>query len=156
MPKEFVIRGNSPTGIAETLNFGGYTPGYAFRVTEFLLFPRGNMATTAFECMGSLTMNSAGQDPVAPDFNDDALIASALLSTSNSGSTGADARPNTSYAVINDTAYITQDLTLMVKNFEGTETGSVNWQIRFKEVKLTGSAEAVANYKQFSIYNTSQ
>ena len=149
MPKEFIMRGNSPTGIAETLNFSGFTPGYAFHLTEFLLFPTGNIATTAFECMGSITMNNAGQDPVTPDFNDNALIASALLSTSNSGSTGADSRPNESYAVINDTAYITQDLTLMVKNFEGAETGSVNWQIRFKEVKLTGAAEAVANYKQY-------
>jgi len=151
MNEEFVMRGNSPTGIAETLNFSGHTPGYAYRLTEFLLFPRGNIATTAFECMGSITMNNTGQDPVAPDFSDDALIASTFLSTASSGSTGADSRPNDSYAVINDKAYVTQDLTLIVKNFEDDEAGSVNWQVRFKAVKLNKSEEAVANYKQFTI-----
>ena len=37
----------------------------------------------------------------------------------------------------------------MVQN---TDSGSpVNWQCRFESVKMTGSEEAVTNYKQFMI-----
>ena len=50
--------------------------------------------------------------------------------------------------VINDTFLITQNLILMVHDVVGNP---VNWQCRFEAVKMSGSQEAVANYKQFTI-----
>jgi len=38
MKKEFVMRGKTEKGLTEVLNFSGYKPGYAYRLTEFELF----------------------------------------------------------------------------------------------------------------------
>ena len=39
MKKEFVMRGQTASGQTEVLNFSGNTPGYAYRMTEFQIYP---------------------------------------------------------------------------------------------------------------------
>ena len=53
------------------------------------------------------------------------------------------------YAVVNDTFLITQNLILQVANT--ANSSPVNWQCKFKPVKMAKAEEAVANYKQFMI-----
>ena len=50
--------------------------------------------------------------------------------------------------MINNTFLITQNLLLTVFN---TESHAINWQCRFVAEKMSGSEEAMANYKQYSI-----
>ena len=149
MRKEaFVIRGqNAGDGSAdsiEKLNFSGFKPGYAYRLTEFKLYPTTNIGGTYNECFGSITAGKTAISPIDPNFNDEALIAVSMFnySAATSGFNGQ------GYEVINDTFLITQDLILMVQ-----ETGGipVNWQCKFEPVKMTKAEEAVTNYKQFTI-----
>ena len=150
MPKEFIMRGSTNTGEEERLELAGVAKGYGYQLTEFSIYPSGNVATVHQEAMACITRTLAGQDPVAADFDDDALIGSAFFATQGGGTSDANPSPMTS--VINDLAIITQDCLIKVTNYNGASlAGYVNWQVKFKEVKLSGSAEAVANYKQFTL-----
>jgi len=147
MPKEFIIRGQTAVGApTEVLNMSGYRPGYGYRLTEFQIYPSTNIGSQACEMSATITADNSSEAPTDPNFNHDGLIASALLFSQ--GTNGS----NYYLTVINDLFVITQDLILQVWD---TQSTPINWQVKFKEVKLTGSAEAVANYKQYSIYNTS-
>jgi len=148
MPKEFIIRGQ--TAVAdptEVLNMSGYRPGYGYRLTEFQIYPSTGISTASYEITASITADNSSMAPENPDFNNEGLIATALLDSKNNVNTGP-----YGLTVINDLFVITQDLILTIAD---TESNPVNWQVRFKEVKLSGSAEAVANFKQYTIYNTS-
>ena len=147
MRKEFVMRGQTASGGTEVLNFGKYKAGYAYRMTEFTLYPSVNLGVgTNHELCGSI---SAGKTALAPetdvDFNNEALIASSFTSLYSSVNYGP-----LVFSVINDTYMITQNLILMVKD-QGGDSNPVNWQCRFESVKMTASEEAAVNYKQFAI-----
>jgi len=149
MPKEFIIRGK--TKIAdpvEVLNMSGYRPGYGYRLIEFQIFPSSSIGDQPYEMMAAITAGNTAVSPQDPDFNDEGLIATTFVRASNSIPYPID-HGNT---IINDLFVITQDLLLQVHD---TQSTAVNWQVKFKEVKLSGPAEAVANYKQYTIYNTS-
>jgi len=147
MNKEFVMRGQTASGFTETLNFSGLTPGYAYRLTEFEIYPSTNIGITNNEMMGSITAGKTAIVPTDPNFNDDGLIATAVANYPASlGSTVAMG------SIINDTFLITQDLILMVQDTGGASS-PVNWQCRFLAEKLSTSEEAVTNYKQFTISN---
>ena len=150
MPKEFIIRGSTNTGEENRIELAGVSRGYGVQLTEFSIYPSNNIATVHQEAMASITRTLAGQDPVAPDFDDDALIGSAFFATQAGGT--SDANPVAMTSVINDLAIITQDCLIKVTNHNsGGEAGYVNWQVKFREVKLSGAAEAVANYKQYTL-----
>ena len=144
MPQDdFVMRGNTAKGVTEILNFGGHKLGYAFIITEFQLYPSTNIGNADAELTGIIAAGKTSLDPDNPDFNNASLIACALFKNDDL----------THYAgysnrVINDTFLITQDLRLTVSN---TEAANINWQIKFRPVKMSGPEEAVANYKQFTI-----
>jgi len=145
MPKEFIMRGQTPVGEPhEILNMTGHRPGYGYVITEFKLYPSTAIGTQGYEMTGSITANNVTMAPDNPDFNSEGLIATAFIQSHSLAS---------NFVVINDLFVITQDLLLQVADTEGQP---VNWQIKFKEVKLSASAEAVANYQQYTIYNTSQ
>ena len=144
MDKHFVIRGQTASGDTETLNFSGHKMGYAYKITEFSLYPSTNISGTNHELSGSITSGKTAVDPTAPDFNDEGLIATTTTSHSASSQRGY------SNTVVNDLFLITQNLILKVQDVGGG-TNPVNWQCRFESVKLTGPQEAVANYKQFLI-----
>ena len=142
MKKEFVMRGQTASGQQEVLNFSGFKPGIAYRLTDFELFPSTGFPSTD-ELAGTITAGKTAVAPTDPDFRNEGLIGSAIFQIHNT----YHSVNNTS--VINDTFLITQNLILMVVN--ASSGTPVNWQCRFESVKMTGPEEAVTNYKQFMI-----
>jgi len=150
MPKkEFVMRGQTASSQTEVLNFSGYTPGYAYRLVEFKLWPSTALGTGKFEGYATITAGKTALAPTDPNFNDDGLIAVCSLQDHQD-----DAYGPTEGFVINDTFLITQDLILMVQDVGGSNY-PVNWQCRFVSEKMTGPEEAATNYKQFAISDES-
>jgi len=150
MKKEFVMRGQteSTSGLdTEILNFSGFKPGMAYRLTEFLLYPATSIGSTIHELCASITAGKTEVDPQAVDFNNEGLIASAMF-TNGPGNL----HNQEHYAVVNDTFLITQNLILKVHD-SGGSGHAVNWQCRFKAVKMNGPEEAATNYKQFTIFD---
>jgi len=145
MKKDFVMRGKTASDGTEVLNFSGFKPGMAYKMTEFQLYASTSIGSTNNEFVGTVTAGKTAVAPTNPNFNNEGLIATAFVSMHSS-------QANTGYndAVINDTYIITQNLILMVQDASG-EGNPVNWQCRFESVKMTGAEEAVANYKQFTI-----
>ena len=149
MNKEFIMRGKTPSGETEILNFRGNKPGYAYRMTEFVIYPSTAIGTQSMELCASVTAAKAYEDPANPNFNNDGLIATALYKM------GAAANENWSMLqdIVNDTFVITQDLILAVLDATPGSPMDVNWQCRFVAEKMSGSEAAVANFKQFSIFD---
>ena len=147
MRKEFVMRGQTASGQTEVLNFGGHKDGYAYRLTEFQLYPSSAIGTDSGELVGSITASKTIADPSDPNFNDEGLIATAFVRIE---SQYASEKP-LSLNVVNDTFLITQNLILAVVDTYAGSPMAVNWQCRFVSVKMSGPEEAVTNYKQFTI-----
>jgi len=147
MKKEFVMRGQTASGETEVLNFSGYKPGYAYRLVEFQLFPSTALGSENSEMAAIITAGKTITDPLSPNFNDQALIASSYVTIYNSPQ-----YPSGIITVINDTFLITQNLILIVQDADGSPQ-PVNWQCRFKAVKMNNAEEAAANFKQFSIFD---
>jgi len=147
MPEEFIMRGQTADSATETLNFSGKTPGYGYRLIEFEIYPSTGIGATEIEAMASITAAKTSEDPQNPNFNNPGLIATAVWN--NYYTTGY--IPGPGHVVINDLFVITQDLILRVK--DSTSANPVNWQCKFKKVKLSSSAEAVANFNQFTIFD---
>jgi len=145
MPEELIMRGQTASGQSETLNFSGRTPGYAYQITEFKLYP--STLNADFESCGVITAGKVAVDPLSPNFDDPGIIATGFMGTHVDS-----LYPVKMQWVINNLFFITQDLFLSV-----TDTASspdpINWQCKFKKVKLSASAEAVANFNQFTIYD---
>jgi len=149
MKKEFVMRGKTASGTQEVLNFSGYKPGYAYRMTEFRIYPSLSIGTNNSELAATVTAAKTYEDPANPNFNNEGLIASALIQLQIGGS-------GTNYgsadlSIVNDTFLITQNLILAVIDTQAGAPMAVNWQCRFESVKMSGPEEAVTNYKQFTI-----
>jgi len=144
MRKEFVMRGQTASGLTEVLNFSGYKPGYAYRLVEFVLYPSSGIGSNNIELVGSITAAKSIEAPTDPNFNDEGLIATSMFSASTSPN-----YPISTHSVINDTFLITQNLILMVQDQDGGDP--INWQCRFESVKMSDGEEAATNYKQFTI-----
>jgi len=146
MRKEFVMRGQTVPGNTEILNFSGFKPGLAYRMTEFEIYPSTSIGSGSHEMVASVTAGKTAVDPTSPNFDDEGLIAVCQYrdnSSTNYQFTGSD-------GIVNDTFLITQNLILMTQDATGSSE-PVNWQCRFEAVKMSGSEEAVTNYKQFAI-----
>jgi len=144
MRKTFVMRGQTASGETEVLNFGKYKQGYAYKMTEFKLYPSNAIASNFAEIMGSVTAGKTAVDPPNPNFNDDGLIATAMMGVGTDLGTGSVRLSS----VVNDTYVITQNLILMVQDTQGDP---INWHCKFESVKMTAAEEAAVNYKQFAI-----
>jgi len=143
MRKEFVMRGQTASGETEVLNFGKYKQGYAYRITEFTLYPSTNLHANDYNMVGTITAGKTAVAPTDPNFNNEGLIGSAQIKSDQSH-----IYPVSTASVINDTYIITQNLILMVQD---ENSAPVNWQCRFESVKMSGAEEASVNYKQFAI-----
>jgi len=144
MKKEFVMRGQTASGQTEVLNFSGYKPGYAYRLTEFQIYPSTNIGDQNFEMCASITAAKTAVAPTDVNFNDEGLLATVLITGSTSiGNSMVE------YGVVNDTFLITQNLILMMQDTVASKP--TNWQIRFVAEKMSGPEEAVANYRQYTI-----
>jgi len=138
------MRGQTASGSTEVLNFGKYKQGYAYKMTDFQIYPSTGIGSNNDELAGSVTAGKTAVDPTAPNFSNDGLIGTAIFKLSHLVS-----NPTGGLSLVNDTYVITQNLILMVQN---TDSGTpVNWQCRFESVKMTGAEEAAVNYKQFAI-----
>ena len=147
MPEILIMRGKTPSGQNEKLNFGGHTPGFAYRLIEFDIYPSLGIGANHYELTASLTAAKTYEDPVNPNFKNPGLIATALLVSQS----GIEFYGGTK--VVNDQFYITQDLIIAVNDSVAGAPMDVNWQCKFEKVKLSSSAEAVANFNQFTIYD---
>jgi len=145
MKKEFVMRGQTDSGQQEVLNFSGHKKGYAYRLTEFIIYPTTSIGTSINEMVGTITAGKTAIVPTDPNFNDEGLIGTAMFDSNPST-----AYPGDRFSIVNDTFLITQDLILMVQDTGGSNY-PVNWQCRFVSEKMNLSQEAVANYNQFTI-----
>ena len=148
MKKEFVMRGQTASGLTEVLNFSGYKPGYAYRMTEFQIYPSTSSGTgwPNFELCATVTAAKTYEDPENPNFNNEGLIATTFFQNQTSSRHTIESTP-----VINDTFLITQNLILAVIDTEAGSPMAVNWQCRFVSEKMTGPEEAATNYKQYAI-----
>lgn len=144
MKKEFVMRGQTASGEQDRLSFSGHKKGYAYKMTDFEIYPSVSVGSNFAEIMASVTASKTAMDPFNPNFEDEGLIATAMMGVGTDLGTGTSRLSS----VVNDTFMITQDLILKVLDTQGDP---VNWQCRFESVKMTGPQEAVANYKQFMI-----
>ena len=52
---EFVMRGQTASGETEILNFSGFKPGYAYKLTEFMILPALALGGAQPEVVGSIT-----------------------------------------------------------------------------------------------------
>jgi len=148
MRKEFIIRGKldgtANKGI-KTIRITGMEKGYGVRITEFQLYPATDIGGTGLESCASIARGSAPLDPVNPNFDEQALVAVAKYAIPTGPEHGV-----MTYSVINDLVNLTQDLTIMAEDTSGGNR-AINFQIKFKSVKLSGPAEAAANYQSFTI-----
>jgi len=149
MKKEFVMRGKTASGETEVLNFSGYKPGYAYKMTEFELWPSSNIGLVNQELSATITSAKTFEDPTNPNFNNEGLIGTAVAMMTK----GENAAVNdfTQASVVNDTFLITQNLILAVIDTIAGAPADVNWQCRFVSEKMSGPEEAVANYRQYTI-----
>jgi len=148
MRKTFVMRGKTASDQQEVLNFGKYKQGYAYRMTEFQIWPSSGMGTQNVELSATVTAAKTAEDPANPNFDNDGLIATALYNFSASSGVNY---LNAGLQIVNDTYIITQNLILKVIDTYPGAPQSVNWQCRFESVKMSGAEEASVNYKQFAI-----
>jgi len=145
MRKTFVMRGQTASAGSEVLNFGKYKQGYAYRMTEFQIYPSTNIGGQHVEMAATITAAKTAEDPSNPNFNNDGLIATTFQTTASS------AYGFQTLTVVNDTYIITQNLILSVIDTQAGSPMAVNWQCRFESVKMSGPEEASVNYKQFAI-----
>jgi len=148
MRKEFVMRGQTASDSEEVLEFGKYKEGYAYKMTEFSLWPTIVGQAQEQEMTGTVTAAKTAEDPENPNFNNDGLIAVAFGAIRNDLLQSGEV-----YSVVNDTFLITQNLILKVKDTKAGSPGSINWQCRFEAVKMSKAEEAAVNYKQFSVFD---
>ena len=151
--EKFVMRGRTPSGETEILNFSGFKPGYAYKMTNFEIYPSEGIGSVHAELAATVTAAKTFEDPLVPNFNNEGLIAVACRDQQ----IGPNDRTNERQTIINDTYLITQNLILAVIDNSASGTPmAVNWQCTFEPVKMSGAEEAVANYKQYMISDGSQ
>lgn len=141
---EFVMRGQTANAASEVLNFGS-KHGYAYRLTEFKVWGSTNLGDSDCEIYAIITAGKTALDPFNPNFNDEGLIG--VVSWQDGA---PDYHGPYTDSIINDTFLITQNLIITVKQFN---SNSVNWQCRFKPVKLTETEMANANLRQFHVFD---
>ncbi len=142
--EEFVMRGQTASGKTEVLNFGS-KHGYGFRLLDFQIYPSTAIGSQDWEIMASITAGKTAVAPTDPTFDNEGLIATAFQA--NSASSTADGYDTT---IVNDTFIITQNLILMVQDSNGNP---INWQCRFKPVKMSEAEMANANLRQFHVFD---
>ena len=148
MRKEFVMQGQIASSGEKTLRLSGISDGYGYVIHSFQIAASTNLGGAGSECFAAITRDNVAMDPINPNWGDDGLVA-----TASAYSYGLAVAGNFTHFLVNDMAILTQDLILSARDTDNANP--VNYLIKFKSVKLSSSEEAVENYKQYSIYNTS-
>jgi len=147
--KEFIQMGKvgSTTNTADKfqVRLAGIADGYGFKLLEFRIWGAKALdGPAATESWGILTRDSTlSPDPLNPDFSNKAFlgVASFILDPDSTPTLATN-------SLVNDNDILTQDIYGFCAN---TAHYLTNWFLRFETVKLSTSAEAVANYNAFSI-----
>lgn len=147
--EEFVIRGQTASGGTETINFG-IKNGYAHRLIEFSIYPSQNIGGVNVELAATVTAAKTFEDPANPNFDNEGLIGVAQYHVNPSVT--AHLAPGF-LSIVNDTFLITQNLILAAIDTVSGSPQPVNWQCKFKPVKLSESNLANQNYRQFMIFD---
>jgi len=145
--KEFVMRGQTASGLTHTINFSGHKGDYGFRLVTFELYPSTSIGSQTHELAATVTAAKTFEDPSNPNFNNEGLIGTAQFVRDDGQ------RSLYPYSVVNDTFLITQDIILAVIDTHAGSPMAVNWQCRFMPVKLSSAEAALTNYRQFSIFD---
>ena len=152
MKQEIVMRGQTASGLTETLEFSGIqieNKNMAYKMTEFMLYPSTNVGGVQYELAGTVTAAKTFEDPSNPNFDNAGLIATSMVHGA-SGSNEAHAQLSQE-SIVNDTYMITQNLILAVVDTVAGSPMAVNWQCRFKAVKMSDAEMAANNFKQYTI-----
>ena len=99
----------------------------------------------------TITADNSAEDPQNPNFNNPGLIACSIMGIRSDFQNDQPI----AHTVVNDLFIITQDLILSAVDTLAGSPQATNWQIRFEEIKLNSAAEAVANFKQYTVYSSS-
>jgi len=148
MRKQFVMQGQLASSGEKVLRLSGISDGYGYIIDSFQIGASTNLGTSGAECFAAITRDNVAMDPINPNWSDDGLVA-----TATAYSYGLAVPGNLVTSLVNDMAVLTQDLILSVR--ETDNTNPINYLIKFRSVRISSSEEAVENYKQYSIYNTS-
>ena len=62
------MRGKTASGLTEVLQFGKYKQGYAYKMTEFQIYPSTGIGTAAYELTATVTASKTFEDPQNPNF----------------------------------------------------------------------------------------
>lgn len=144
MPRdEFVMRGQTANGQTEILNFGS-KDGYVFKLLEFSLY--ASTPSGGETLVGTISAGKTALDPDNVDFRNEGLIATSMVSYNTTALDG-----QIIHQVINDTFMITHDVHLMVKSLNSGEP--INWQCKFKPMKISDVEMANAQLRQFHIFD---
>ena len=150
MKQEIVMRGKTASGGTEVLEFSGLqieNKNMAYRLVEFQIYPSTNIGGVQAELAASITAAKTHEDPSNPNFNNEGLIATSFLTIYDTPKYPTS--PATT--VINDTFLITQNLILaVIDNLTGAPM-DVNWQCKFKAIKMNDAEMAANNFKQYMI-----
>jgi len=149
MKEDFVMRGQTASGLTTTLNFGGPKDGYGFLLIDFQLYPSNDIGGSSAELAATLTADKTAEDPSSPNFDNEGLIGVAYFPLTSVSTSGTSFQVN----VINDTFVITQDLILSAIDTVPGAPQAVNWQCKFRPVKLDTTNQALTNYRQFMIFD---
>jgi len=147
--KEFVMRGQTASGLTHTINFSGHKGDYGFRLVEFDIYPSTSIGAVPYELSATLTAAKVFEDPSNPNFDHEGLIGTALLVQDDEPYYAS----GVPHSIINDTFLITQDLILAVIDSQAGSPMALNWQLKFMPVKLSSTEAALTNYRQFSIFD---
>jgi len=147
--KEFIMRGQTASGLTHTINFSGHKGDYGFRLVEFKLYPSTGIGSSSVELTGTVTAGKTAVAPTDPNFNNEGLIATNVTYLYRGDPSNYGPLP---LSIINDLFLITQNLILMVQDTGGAGA-PINWQCKFVPVKLSSAEAALTNYRQFSIFD---
>jgi len=147
--KEFIIRGQTASGLTHTINFSGHKGDYGFRLIEFSIYPSTGLGNTNYELTATVTAAKTFEDPANPNFENEGLIGTALITNYHTPGSASLANAN----VVNDAFLITQDIIIAALDTEAGSPQPTNWQCKFMPVKLSSTEAALTNYRQFSIFD---
>lgn len=139
------MQGQITSGGVKKLRLSGISDGYGFVIDSFQISASTNLGSQGSECFAAITRSKTEADPINPNWSNDGLVATATAYSYGLAVAG-NFNP---MSLVNDHAVLTQNLLLTARE---TDNGTpINYLIKFRSVKMTGSEEAVANYQQFVI-----
>jgi len=132
----------------EQIRLSGIKPGIGYKVRKLSIMPERPL-TDSNEAMVKLHTNIPTAINISVDFDDASLLAVALYSNKDDTTY----YPDDMVIIIDSERVVNSDIYLSYDN-PTTSGRIINYMLELEEVKISGSMEAVVNFKQI-IENTS-